>query len=186
MKTILKNLFFVLLLVLTSNCNNKQQGNIDENGNKDIRIIDNEKPTARDNTYPDNAVGEYLNYIDANRSAEYPTPKKSIELLAAAIVEKNNEANIKSGGDLQNLAALDYSEDYEVKKADFTTILKALEKGFERGDFEGGEDLEGLKENTEKMKIEDDQTKLSKEMQDFLETAAEILQKMKVRGNDEF
>ncbi|SFG00967.1 hypothetical protein [Salegentibacter agarivorans] len=182
MKELFKFLTGVLLFVSISSCNNNQQGNIEDDEDQDIRIEGHQKQTAGDDAYPENAVGEYLDYISQDRSADYPDPEKALKLLAAAISEKNEVAGISSGNELQKLTNINETKDYNINKSDFVTILNSFEDSSNSGSFEGEIDTKELEKTVKEIRINNDETS-NDNIRIFFKQSGELLQNMDVKGN---
>ena len=180
---IFKNLCVIFLLSIMMSCNNKQQGNIEDDQDQEIRIEGHQTKSAGEEAYAENAAGEYLNYISESGTSSYPSPKVSLKLLATAIMEKNEEAKISSNSDLQNLARLNIEEEYQVSESDFTTIIDAFKQSFKSGAFESEPDMEDLEQTLEEMNIEKIKDNQSEESEDFFDSAGKVLTKMDIKGN---
>lgn len=184
MKKNIHILIFLLLITMSLSCNNNNQGNIEDDGpdDQDIRIEGYQKQSETDNAYANNDVGEYLRYNSEEGSASFPTSKKSIKLLAAALVEKNENAEITSSSELKSLANLNLEEDYQVSKNDLNTIIVALESAIQSGAFEGKADLMAMKQDVEKIELERNGKDMGKHLESFFDRSAEILRSIEAKG----
>ncbi|WP_101023140.1 hypothetical protein [Salegentibacter salinarum] len=182
MKKVFKLLMCVLLFVPIYSCNNNQQGNIEDEDDQDIRIEGHQKQTAGDDAYPENAVGEYLNYISQERSADYPDPEKALKLLASAISEKNEAAGVNSSNELQKLTNINEAENYSISKTDFVTLLNAFKDSSNSGSFEGAIDTKELEKTVEEISVNKND-KSNNKIKNFFDEAGELLQKMNAKGS---
>jgi len=105
-----------------------------------------------------------------------------LQLLAAALIEKNENANITSGPELQRIANLNIKEEHRLSKQDFKAILTAFEEAVQREAFQGNVDLESLGKAVEDIDKAQNENAMNPETKGFFEKAAETLRSLKVKG----
>lgn len=184
MKKSIHILVFILFVIMGISCNNDNRRKIQDNDldDQDIRIEGYSKQSETDKAYAENDVGMYLRYISEEGAASYPSPKKSFKLLAAALVEKNESAEITSSTGLKALANLNLEEEYQFDKNDLNIILAAFESAMRSGAFEGKVDFIALQEDIKKIQNKRNSKAMSKELESFFERSAEILRSIEAKG----
>ncbi len=181
MKMILINFIAVLLLI---GCNNQQQGELsDDEAGEDIRIEALEKQSAADDAYANNALGDYLKYIsDESNSSDssYPTYKKSIKLLAQAIIEKKQEVNLETSKQLNDLAAtrLDSKENRKSRQT-LQILIQNIEELNTKTSSGFANDIEDLKSQLEEIEwAKADGSDMGEELLLFFEQSGEVLRSL--------
>lgn len=155
-------------------CNDGKKNN-EESEDLDLEQYDEQENT--DNSYPDNAVADYLSYMDGEGDYEAgePEPEEALEKLAAAVSERSTEYGLKVNEKLEEIEE-DAASESEEMMTEVEAVVMAMKELQQKAYSDLSDEVQELEEEMNQIDASAENGK--EQINAFFMRAASLIEEM--------